>query len=58
MKNKQRLTHYHEEVRIYRDHYKPSFNMFRFAKSILGVLMYGSSSVANSYMPVEKKKMK
>jgi len=58
MKNKQRLAHYRDEVRIYRDHYKPSFNMFRFAKSILGVLMYGSSSVAHSYMPVERKKMK
>ena len=58
MKNKQRLTHYREEVRIYRDHYKPSFNMFRFAKSILGVLMYGSTSVAHSYLPVERKKLK
>lgn len=58
MKNKQRLTHYREEVRIYRDHYKPSFNMFRFAKSILGVLMYGSTSVAHCNIPVERKKFK
>lgn len=58
MKNKQRLTHYCDEVRIYRDHYKPSFNLFRFAKSILGVLVYGSASVAQGYQPMERKKLK
>mgnify|MGYP003575036341 CR=1 FL=1 len=58
MKNRQRFSHYREEVKIYRDHYKPSFNVFRFAKSILGVLMFGSTSVAHSYLPVDRKKMK
>ena len=56
MKNRQRFTHYREEVRIYRDNYRPSFNVLRFAKCILGVLVYGSSSVAHSYLPVERKK--
>ncbi len=58
MKNKQRLTHYREEVKIYREHYKPSFNIFRFAKCILGVIMHGSTSVAHSYLPVDRKKMR
>jgi hypothetical protein len=58
MKNKQRLTHYREEVSIYREHYKPSFNVFRVFKSILGVFISGSGSVAHSYIPSEKKRMK
>jgi len=58
MKNRQRFTHYRDEVKIYRDHYKPSLNVFRFAKSILGVIMYGSTSVAHSYLPVDKRKSK
>lgn len=58
MKNKQRLSHYREEVKIYREHYRPSFNVFRVFKSILGVIISGSGSVAHSYIPTEKKRVK
>jgi len=55
MKNK-RITHSREQVEIYKDHYRPSLNLLRFAKSILGVLISGSGSVAHHYVPVKKRK--
>lgn len=58
MKNRQRITHSHQEVLIYRDYYRPSFNLLRFFRSIFGVLIFGSSSVANHYAPLERKRMK
>jgi hypothetical protein len=48
MKNK-RLTHHHEEAKIYRHYYKPSFNFFRLLKSVLSVIISGSSAAATSY---------
>ena len=55
MKNKH-ITHCRREVEIYKDYYKPSFNLWRFIKSILGVLLYGSGTVAHHYVPVKKRK--
>jgi len=54
MKSKH-ITHVRQEVEIYKAYYKPSFNLFRFLKSILGVLIFGTSSVAQHYVPIKKK---
>ncbi len=55
MKNK-RITHSREQVEIYKAYYRPSFNLLRFAKSILGVLISGSGSVAHHYVPIKKRR--
>jgi len=47
MKNKS-ITHSYEEARIYRDHYRPSLNVFRFFRAILGAVISGSSPAAHS----------
>lgn len=54
MKNKH-ISHAREGVKIYEQHYRPSFNLLRFTKSILGVLIFGQPSVAQSYMPIKKR---
>jgi hypothetical protein len=54
MKNRS-IEHSRQEVKIYEDYYKPSFNIGRFVKSILGVLIFGRSTVAQSYVPLKKK---
>lgn len=54
MKNK-RIEHARNEVRIYESYYKPSLNLLRFTKSILGVLILGRTSVAENYVPVKKR---
>ncbi|MBN8686656.1 MAG: hypothetical protein J0M10_06550 [Chitinophagales bacterium] len=46
MKNKN-LVHYHESARIYRNYYKPSFNIVRLIKSVLSVVISGSNPVAS-----------
>jgi hypothetical protein len=56
MKSK-RITHSREQVEIYKDYYKPSLNLWRFAKSVLGVIIFGSSPVANHYTPLKKRKV-
>jgi len=48
MKNKN-IIHSHEEARIYRQYYKPSFNIFRLLKSVLAVFISGSSPAAGSF---------
>ena len=57
MKNRN-IVHSHQEVEIYRDYYKPSFNMWRFTKSILGLLLFGSSTVRNSFATTKKRILK
>jgi hypothetical protein len=52
------IAHAQQEVKIYREHYQPSFNIWRFTKSILGVLLFGRSTVATSYVPINKRIMK
>jgi len=47
MKNKN-IVHSHEEAKIYRSYYKPSFNLFRFFKSVLSVFISGSSPAAGT----------
>lgn len=49
MKNRD-IAHAHEEVEMLKAHYRPSLNMWRFTKSILGVLIFGRSTVARSYV--------
>ena len=45
MKNK-RIVHAHEEAKIYHDYYKPSLNILRLIKSVLCVVISGSSPAA------------
>jgi len=55
MKNR-RIKHARQETKIYESYYKPSFNLFRFLKSILGVIIFGrSTTVANSFAPSGKR---
>jgi len=54
MKNRN-ILHSRQEIKIYEDYYKPSFNLWRFTKSILGVLIYGSSTVAGNYASPKKR---
>ncbi len=48
MKNRH-LIHHYEATKIYSDYYKPSFNLFRLLKSVLSVLISGSSPAAGHY---------
>jgi hypothetical protein len=57
MKNRN-IVHAHQEVEIYREYYRPSLNVWRFTKSILGLLIFGSSTVANSYTTTKKRILK
>ncbi len=49
------ISHAHEQTKIYGHHYKPSFNLFRLTKSILGVLIFGQTMVAQGYVPLKKR---
>ena len=53
MKNRN-IVHARQEVKIYKQYYEPSFNMWRFTKSILDVLLFGRSTVARSFVPKKK----
>jgi hypothetical protein len=57
MKNRH-IEHGRQEVKIYEAYYKPSFNIGRFVKSVLGVLIFGRSTVAQSYAPIKKRMVK
>ena len=57
MKNRN-IVHARQEVKIYREYYQPSFNLWRFTKSIICVLLHGSSTVANSYATPKKRILK
>jgi hypothetical protein len=48
MKNKS-IVHSHEEAKIYRGYYKPSFNILFLLKSVLSVVISGSSPAAGSF---------
>ncbi len=52
MKNRD-IEYAKQAAKIYSDSYKPSYNVWRFMKSILGVVIYGSSTV--SYLPAKKR---
>lgn len=58
MEKRRRIEHHRQEAQIYKQYYKPSFNVVRFFKSILGVIIFGSTTVAHSYAPVDKKRFK
>lgn len=57
MKNR-RIVHARQEVKIYEDYYKPSINPWRFAKNILGVLVFGRFSVAHTYASSKRRALK
>jgi len=55
MKNRV-IHHVHEEARIYKRNYQPSFNLFRVFKVVLGIFISGESPAAHAYD--YRKKMK
>jgi alpha-N-acetylglucosamine transferase len=57
MKNRN-ILHARQEVKIYRQYYQPTFNLWRVMKSILGLLFFGTSTVANSYTTTKKRNLK
>jgi hypothetical protein len=50
-----KIVHAHQQAGIYKEYYRPSMNPWRFVKSILGVLVFGNSTVARSYIPRKEK---
>lgn len=48
MKNRN-VVYHHQSAKIYRHHYKPSFNIFRLLKSILAIFISGATHVASSH---------
>ncbi|MDB5252214.1 MAG: hypothetical protein JWP27_1383 [Flaviaesturariibacter sp.] len=57
MKNKT-VSQLHHEVKVYEAYYKPSFNPIHFAKSILGVLVFGRTTVAPTYASMKRRSIK
>lgn len=55
MKNRD-IEYAKQAAKIYSSSYKPSYNVVRFMKSILGVVISGSSTV--SYVPVKRRMVK
>ena len=55
MKNRD-IEYAKQAAQIYSSSYKPSYNVWRFMKSILGVLIHCSSTV--SYTPANKRIIK
>jgi hypothetical protein len=52
MKNRN-IEYQKQAAKIYSDAYKPSTNIFRFVRSILGALLHGSS--VHGYSPTDKR---
>ena len=48
MKNKV-IVHGHEEARIYKNHYKPSLNVLRLLRSVIGIFISGQTVSAHDY---------
>lgn len=57
MKNKT-IAQVHHEVKVYETYYRPSFNPLHFVKSILGVILFGRTTVAPSYSALRKRYQK
>lgn len=56
MKNRN-IEYQKQAAKIYSASYKPSYNVVRFMKSILGALLYGSSTV-HTYVAAKKRIIK
>jgi hypothetical protein len=54
MKSKS-MSQVHQEMRTYETYYKPSFNLLHTAKCILGVLIFGRSTVAPNYASLKRR---
>lgn len=48
MKNKH-FIHSHQSAKIYRKNYQSSFNLVRFVKSVLAVMISGSAAASTHY---------
>lgn len=53
MKNRN-IEYQKQAAKIYSEAYRPSTNLIRFVRSILGALLYGSSTV-HGYSPANKR---
>ncbi len=51
---KRNIAYAHEEAKIYQHYYRPSFNIFRLVKSVLSVMISGSSPVTHT--PAHRRK--
>jgi hypothetical protein len=49
------MSQVHQEMRTYETYYKPSFNLLHTAKCILGVFIYGRSTVAPNYASLKRR---
>jgi hypothetical protein len=49
------MAQVHQEMRTYETYYKPSFNLLHTAKCILGVFIYGRSTVAPNYATLKRR---
>lgn len=47
-----------EQAGIYRQYYQPSWNIWRFTKSILGVFLMGSSTCAHNNVHYKPKSLR
>lgn len=57
MKNR-KILKARQDAKMYEDYYKPSFNLWRFFRAIIGVLVFGQATVAESYVPSNKRTLK
>ena len=57
MKNRN-ILHSQQQAEIYRRHYEPSLNLLRTMRSILAMLLFGTSTVANSYTTTKKRNLR
>lgn len=49
------IHHVHEETKIYKNYYRPSLNLVRFVKSIMAVLISGSSPATHGQSYIRRK---
>lgn len=53
MKNR-KMRYHNQAIRIYRSHYRPSYNVFRLFKTVLAVFIHGSSAPAGAVIQRHK----
>ncbi len=45
-----------QKAKLYKNYYRPSFNIYRFIKSLLSVIVAGQSPLESSYYYHKKRK--
>lgn len=54
MKNRN-IVHARQQVSIYQDYYKPSISPLRLIRSVCGILFFGNTFTAHSYVTRKRK---